>query len=300
MNDRRKPAPSAGFGRIALLVVLGACIVAGGCGNKMARIEENQLRLQTLVEMNAQQIGSVTKRIEENQQTLQQTIETLRSNTQKLVSDIESAVGEHVALQKSVRAADAAINAKIADIEQKQANLNTLTVASAADINALAGSHAKLQQTLKNDNQTLAKKITAAENDQERLQTEIQNAQAGVARVAASLNAIADEQAIIREAAKIDAEKTDTRLSLIDQKQIDQQNEIQSVSTNVRKIADQIASIQQNLTKLQEVLQNDTQTMINDLAAALDKLKTSKSSSEPAKPPKIAQTKRAASEETKK
>ncbi|MHC4740395.1 MAG: hypothetical protein ACYS8Z_00630 [Planctomycetota bacterium] len=260
MDYRKKIAARAGMVQIALILATFAFITSG-CGNKMARVEENQLRLQALVEMNAQQIGKVAHRIEENQQTLQEAIESVRSSTQRLAGDIASVVGEHVELQKSVRAADAAITGKITDIEDKQGNLHSLAVASAADIAALQSSHTKLQEKAKKDDQDLTKKITAVEIDQDRLQTEIENAQAGVARVAASLNAVADAHAKLEEVAKIDGERTATRISQIDQEQIAQQNEIQSMGSNVRKIVADIAALEENLGKLQEVLQNDAQNL---------------------------------------
>lgn len=256
-----KSVVSAGLVRIALILVLTAGLLAGGCGNNMARMEENQLRLQALVEMNAHQIGKVAQQIEANQENLHEAIESVRSNTENLAGDIASVVSEHVKLQKSIRAGDAQITAKITGIEDKQANLHSLTLASAADIDTLGSRHTQLEERVKSGSETLAMKITAMETDQERLQIEIENAQAGTERVFASLEALADAYTNIEDAAKNDSERTAGRISAINQNQLKQQNEIDSVGSNVRQMAAEMAAIGENLLKLQEVLQNDTRNL---------------------------------------
>src|SRR4030042_2277415 len=122
--DERKEFNKRAFVAGAVLAVLVAVVglSLAGCGKQMARIEENQLKVQALVELNAQQIGDVARRIEENQQALENAIGNVRDSAQKLASDLASVAGEHTKLQKMVQDNNRQIADKIAAGEQRTQN----------------------------------------------------------------------------------------------------------------------------------------------------------------------------------
>jgi len=268
--DERKEFNKGAFVARVVLAVLAATVSLSlaGCGKQMARIEENQLKVQALVELNAQQIGDVARRIEENQQALQNAIGNVRDSAQKLASDLASVAGEHAKLQKMVRDNNLQMTDKIAMMEQRQQNLQagiedvrSGTVQVAADIVGLGDKQAKLEQMIEANSRTLVSKVQAMEQDQARLQAEIKNVQVSTKQLAADLTAVAEARARLEEMVRSDRRQTDEKTAAIEQNQSSQQTEIETVKSNVRKVAASVDALEQNLLKLKEILQNDTRNL---------------------------------------
>jgi predicted nucleic acid-binding Zn-ribbon protein len=268
--DKRKESNRGTFVARAVLAVLAAAVSLSlaGCGKQMARIEENQLKVQALVELNAQQISDVARRIEENQQTLQDAIGNVRDSAQKLASDLASVAGEHTKLQKMVQDNNRQIADKMAAVEQTQQNLQAGiedvrngTVQVAADIVSLSDKQTRLEEMIEANSRTLVSKVAAMEQDQARLQTEIKNVQVGAKQLAADLTAVAEARARLEEMVRSDRRRTDEKTAAIDQGQSSQQTEIETVKNNVRKVAASVDALEQNLLKLKEILQNDTRNL---------------------------------------
>ena len=268
MYERNGYGKSVSAARIIVLLTAAVCVVAGGCGNKMARIEENQLRLQALVEMNAHQIGKAAQRADQNQQDLQTAMNLIRNSTEELAAQIVSFGSEHTKLQAKMQANNAQMNGKIAGIEQVQkgfqSNIDALqngAVAVAADMTALGENQAKLGARIDENRRTLAGNIKTIEDYQGQLQSEISNVQTGTAQVAADLAAVADAHSKLEEAAQNEMERTDGKVSALERDRLKQQKEIETLMNNVRKLTASVGALDENLLKLQGVLQNDIQNL---------------------------------------
>lgn len=268
--DKQEGIGNKGFVvRIALaLVVAVVSFGLAGCGKQMARIEENQLRLQALVEMNAEQVGEVAQRIEQNQQSLRAAIENVRNSTQQLATDIASVAGEHTRLQEIVQGNNVEMSDKIAVMEQRQQNLQTGiedlqsgTLALASDIAGLGGNQTKLEDMIAENSRTLVSKVKTLEQYQAKLQSEIKNVQAGAERVASDLAAVADAQAKLEEMSNKDRQRTAGKVAEIEQNQHSQQGEIETLRDKMRKVTVSIGALEENLLRLQEVVQSDTQNL---------------------------------------
>jgi len=268
MDERNGYGKSVFVARIVVLLAAVVCVGLGGCGNNMARIEENQLRLQALVEMNAHQIGKAAQRAEQNQQDLQVAMNLITNSTEGLAAQIASFGSEHTKLQARIQANNAQMSDKIAGVEQKQQafqrNIDDLqngTVVVAADMTALGENQAKLGEMIDENRRTLAGKVKTIEDYQGRLQSEIRNVQAGTAQVAADLAAVADAHSSLEEAVQNEKERTDGKVSTLERDRLKQQKEIETIMNNVRKLTGSVGALEDNLLKLQEVLQNDMQNL---------------------------------------
>ena len=226
MDQRNGYGKSVLVRRMVVLLALTVCGGVGGCGNKMARIEENQLKLQTLVEINAHQIGKAARQAEQNQQDLQAAIELIRSSTEELTAQIASLGSEHTNLQATMQADNARMSDKIGGIEQKQ--------------------------------QTFESEIDAYQG---RIAGEIRNILAGTAQVAADLAAVADAHAKLEETTQNERQRADAKVSVIEQDLLKQRGEIETVGSSVRKLTASVGTLEENLVKLQSVLQNDMQNL---------------------------------------
>jgi chromosome segregation ATPase len=226
MDERNGYGKSVLACRIVVLLAVAVCVGVSGCGNKMARIEENQLKLQGLVEMNAHQISKAAQQTEQNQQDLQAAIKLIRNSTEELTAQIASLGSEHTKLQATVQANNVQMSDKIGGIEQKQ--------------------------------QTFEGEIDAYQG---RIAGEIRNVQAGTAQVAADLAAVADAHARLEEAAQNERQRADGKVSVLEQDLLKQREEIEAVGGNVRKLTASVGALEENLVKLQSILQNDMQNL---------------------------------------
>jgi len=256
--DKRKESNKRTFVAKAVLAVLAAAVSLSlaGCGKQMARIEENQLKLQALVELNAQQIGDVAQRIEENQQALQDAIGNVRDSAQKLASDLASVAGEHAKLQKMVRDNNLQMTDKIAMMEQRQQNLQagiedvrSGTGQVAADIVGLGDKQAKLEQMIEANSRTL------------------------VSKVAASVDALEQNLLKLKEILQNDTRNLADIVQVIGQQQIEFEGKVER---DIRGLAESMSAVEQNRAEFQkqvEEVQSNTQAMINNLTTALEQLK---------------------------
>ena len=268
MDQRNGYGKSVFAGRIVVLLAAAVCVLVGGCGNNMARIEENQLKLQALVEINAHQIGKAAQRAEQNQQDLQTAMKLINNSTEELAAQIASFGSEHTKLQSITQASTAQTNDKIAGIEEKQqafrSNIDDLqagTVAVAADMMAFGETQARLGELIDKNWLSVADKVKTIEGVQGRLQSEIKNVQTGSAQVAADLAAVADAHSKLEEAVLKERERTDGQVSVLERDGLKQQEEIETVMSNVLKLTGSVGALEGNLLKLQEVLQNDMQNL---------------------------------------
>ena len=256
--DKRKESNKRTFVAKAVLAVLAAAVSLSlaGCGKQMARIEENQLKLQALVELNAQQIGDVAQRIEENQQALQDAIGNVRDSAQKLASDLASVAGEHAKLQKMVRDNNLQMTDKIAMMEQRQQNLQagiedvrSGTGQVAADIVGLGDKQAKLEQMIEANSRTL------------------------VSKVAASVDALEQNLLKLKEILQNDTRNLADIVQVIGQQQIEFEGKVER---DIRGLAESMSAVEQNRAEFQkqvEEVQSNTQAMIGNLTTALEQLK---------------------------
>ncbi len=226
MDQRNVYGKSVLACRIVVFLAAAVGIGVGGCGNKMARIEENQLKLQGLVEMNAHQISKTAQRAEQNQQDLQAAIKLIRDSTEELTAQIASLGSEHTNLQATMQANNAQMSDKIGGIEQKQQTFES-------EIDTYRG----------------------------RIETEISNVRAGTTQVAADLAAVADAHAKLEENARNDRQRADAKVSVLEQGLLKQREQIEAAAGNVRELTASVGALEENLVKLQSLLQNDVQNL---------------------------------------
>jgi len=273
--DERKEFNKRALVVRAVLAVLAAAVSLSlaGCGKQMARIEENQLKVQALVELNTQQIGAIAQRIEENQHTLQDAIGNVRDSAQKLASDLASVAGEHTKLQKMVRDNNLQMTDKIAMMEQGQQNLQagiedvrSGTGRVAADIVGLGDKQAKLEEMIEANSRTL------------------------VSKVAASVDALEQNLLKVKEILQNDTRNLADIVQVIGQQQIEFEGKVER---DIRGLAESMSAVEQNRAEFQkqvEEVQSNTQAMINNLTTALEQLKARVSQTGPLESTESAET----------
>jgi hypothetical protein len=107
---------------------LGAAIAAmslilAGCGKQLARIEQNQLKLQAMVEANARQIGCIAPRIGQNQQELHSGISAIGNNARLVAADMAAVADAQMKMQQTLQTNDQNLTNTLPIVEQHQRNL---------------------------------------------------------------------------------------------------------------------------------------------------------------------------------
>ena len=272
---------------LAMAIILISLSLAG-CGKQMARLEENQLKLQSLVEANARQISAVVSRIEQNQIDLQAALENVQNTTQKLASDITVATSEHTKLQKNVSDDNKQMTGRMAMMEQKlQTGIEDVqsgTMKVADDIATVVETQLKLEDVVQSDRQQMSGRIAAIEQNQTKRQSDIESLRNSVQKVATGVSALEGNLSKLQELLKNDTRDLAGIIEAIGQGQFEFEQKIQK---DVRTLADSIGAVEQNQDKLQkqiEEVQSNTQAMIDKIMTALKQLEgTPAASAEPDK-----------------
>ena len=141
-----------------------------GCGEEMAKIEEEQLKVQAMAEANAQQIAAIETQIKQNQQELRVGIEQVQNDIRKIAVDTATVSEEHLELQQSVQNSNQQTTNKIVKLEQSRNELqagieevrdNTQSAAAdmSADIANVKDEQARLYETVQSNNQQFTNNV---------------------------------------------------------------------------------------------------------------------------------------------
>ena len=275
MMEKKKGFDMKGLIIRAALVVVTVAIVPGltGCGKQMARIEESQLKLQTMVEANAQQIAAIVDYTKQNQHQLQTAVAAIKdvqSGTKKVSADIINLENEQLALQEMVQNNNRQLDDNVAAIEQNQQQLQARigdiqngTKKVAADIITLGNEQITLQEMVQSNSRQLTDNAAAIEQNQQQLQARIGDVQNDTKKVTADIITLGNEQITLQEMVQSNSRQLADNAAAIEQKQYERQGRIEGVQKNIQKLANSINVLENNLLKLQEIFQSSTQDLFS-------------------------------------
>ena len=290
-----------GFGVRGLVVrtVLAAVTVAiglslAGCGEQMARIEENQLKLQEMVKTNAEQIAAFAVYIEQNQKKLQAGVGDVQNDVRQVASDAAAFNDEQIKLHKAVQNNNLKITNKMAVIEENQNKLQVeiedvqsqgLQVAAnvtananiaadiAAGLTAVGDEQIKLRQTVQNNSQQLTNRVAVIEQNQQEWQSTIEGMQENIQKVAANISSLGQNLSKLQEMLQVNALELTGIMNVNGQEQLKFQEKIQK---DLLVFNDSMRAIKQSQDELQlqiENVRNSAEIMSNDIPEAIEQLK---------------------------
>ena len=273
-------AKKKGFGvkGLAARVVLSAGIVAiglglAGCGKQMARIEENQLKLQAMVAANTEQIADLGAWIEQSQQELQAAIKAVQNETRNVAADVGVVGDEQVKLHEAVQNNSQQTAYKVAVIEQNQQDLHAAIEAAqeqsrnvAIGVAAIGDEQVKLHEAVQNSSQQTTNRFAVIEQNQQALQAGIADVQSETRNVAADITAIADEQVKLHQTVQNNSRQMTDTLAVIEQNQQALQAGLADVQSETRNVAADITAIADEQVKLHQTVQNNSWQMTDTLA----------------------------------
>lgn len=181
----------------ALTVATGLALT--GCGNRFARMEENQVKLQRLSETNAKQVARSFARLEENQNKFRVAIADVQAATKTGVTNIAAVKEQQSSLREAFKSNSQQLAHSMAAVEQNQQGLKggiermqsgVQKVANGTD--ALLQNMLELLEALQNNNQNLANTMNVVGQKQLRFEEKIL---IDIQAIAAAVNAIEQQQA---------------------------------------------------------------------------------------------------------
>ncbi len=196
-------AKGRAIGRLIILTVLLGAMALGifGCDDRLARMEENQIRLQAMVAANARQLATVSSQVYVNNNEVQEGIQKLDRNDQDLGTGISTVQNQQDALHGTVTSGHQAIDKRMGTLDENQRLLRDgvgqvagVTQQTASDVTAIAREQATLHQMVQTSRQELGESIATVAANQEKTRTDIGQLQQAELRMAEQLVALAASQ----------------------------------------------------------------------------------------------------------
>jgi chromosome segregation ATPase len=285
---------------ILFTTLLAVALATGGCGKQMARMEDNQVRLQAMVMANARQLASVSSQVHTGQSEVNRTLAKIDKKADGINSEVLTVQNTQTQLRETMVSGNRQINRKIAQLESNQAFLKD-GVAQVANIaqntNVAVGAVAKDQATLHRMVQShkteLDDSIAAVAKNQQRTHTGIDQLQAADRSLAGQISGVADQQDVLQRLALDNTQQlvghlttlgieqtalhnslkngTQTladKLAILDQHQLDVQSVIDRVANTTSATADDITSLAATQSEMQQTQGVRYENLTGQLATA--------------------------------
>jgi len=170
-----------------------------GCGKQLARMEENQTRLQAMIAANTRDLATISDQLHTGQGKIHDSLQTLDADTQQVAAAVGTVQQEQRQFRAAVAAGHEGLHNRIAKVQDSQQTLQggvtgvaEVTQRTAADLTALAREHGTLHAVVQANQQELTGRLGAVTNNQQRIQTglgDLRQASTGLARDIASVAA---------------------------------------------------------------------------------------------------------------
>ena len=269
---------------ISAVVIIGIGLSLAGCGEEMARMQDEQLKLQAMIENNALQIAALGSRIEQNQNELQAGIVEVQDDIRKVAANTAAVGEEQMRLQETVHKNDRQMTNKIALIEQTQEELRAgivevqndtknVAVDIAADITTITDEQAGLYEKVENNSRQLTNNVALIEQNQQQWQGKIEGLQQNIQEVTTRTSALGDDLLKLQEVLQNNIRELVGMMDVGDQEQLKFQEKIQK---DLLAYDNSISAIKQSQSKLQNQIEDvriSAEAMNNELPIALEQLK---------------------------
>jgi len=266
------------------VVIIAIGLSLAGCGEEMARMQDEQLRLQAMIENNTLQIAALGTHIEQNQNEQQAGIEEVQNDIRQVAANTAALSEEQMRLQETVNKNDRQMTNKIALIEQSQDELpagivevqndtKNVAVDIAADITTITNEQAGLYEKVENNSRQLTNNVALIEQNQQEWQGKIEGLQQNIQEVNTRASALGDDLLKLQEVLQNNIRELVSMMDVSDQDQLKFQEKIQK---DLLAYDNSISAIKQSQSKLQSQIEDvriSAEAMNNELPIALGQLK---------------------------
>ena len=186
-------------------ILMALALAITGCDDRLARMEENQVRLHAMVAANTRQLATVSSQVYVNNNEVQENIQKLDRNDTDLAAGISTVQNEQGALHEAVTSAGQTLDRRMTALDENQRHLQDgvtqvagITQRTASDVTAIAREHATLHQMVQSSRKELGDSIAVVAVNQEKTRTDLGQLRQDDQRMAEQLVALAAGQDRIR------------------------------------------------------------------------------------------------------
>ena len=267
-------------------VIVSVALGVAGCGDQIARMEENQLKLQAMIEANAEQIAIIAANMEQNQYELENRVGKVQNGTSDVVADIAAVADMQMKLEAMVQSntekLSGKVAAEVASINDKQMQLEELVQSSSqqvsgkvsTDLDKVVDMQMKLQDMVQSNTTQLSEQAAVTEQLRQEVQTGIESSNNETQKLINAVAVITDEQAKQREIIQSNSENFDQRLAAVEQNQEEWQTTADLIQDSIEKLGVTVDALGQKLVTLRDIVQTSVQEMNERMQALNDSVNT--------------------------
>ncbi len=259
---------------VVIIVTIGLGLT--GCNEQMARIEDNQLKLEVMIEANAEQIAILAANMEQNQYDIEERVENAHNDTRNMAGDVAAVTDAQIKLREMVQGSNRALYNRMSMIEQAQHEMqtgikdvqnDTQTVVS--NVNAVSNEQTRLHEIVQNNGSYMADRMDVIEQQQQQWQNMFAGFKDNVQKVIARVNNLEQNLSNLREVVQNGVQDL---ISVMDSADNERLQYKQDIEEKIQSLSESMSAIQrtqeQNLFKLQEIVQNGMQDLVNVVNSA--------------------------------
>ncbi len=286
--------------RRCVVIVIFFCALAiplfavAGCDKQLARMEENQIKLQAMVAANARELATISSQLDAGQGKINESIRTLDGDTQQVAANVASVRDEQRQFRDAVAAGNEGLNRRIGSVEDNQRSFQqeltgTLSAVTnsqqriATSISELhqankelagdvAAKHDTLYAALQNSDKQATERYTALASGQSRLSTD-------VARVHTQLKTMTDDLAAgnssLKEQVAAGQQTLTTQIAGLSTSEQQLQTSVDTLGTKADRTAADLTDMRSSLQETLRVNQEALSGRIDGLSASQQQLQTS-------------------------
>ncbi len=248
------------LGIIFRTALIGVMISVGlgltGCGDQMARMEENQLKLQAMIEANAEQIAIIAANMEQNQYELENRVGKVQNGTSSVASDIAAVADMQMKLEAMVQKNTQQLSGDATIVEQVRKDVQTgiqsvhnETQKLIDNVAVITTEQARQHQVMQGYNDNVSQRLAAVEQNQQQWQTTADVLQNSIEKLSVTVDTLGQKLVTLRDILQANVREITGTMETANNGRIQYQQEM---NNHIQALTDSMMSIQQSQNDLKE------------------------------------------------
>ncbi len=275
---------------VLTVVIVAITLTLAGCGQQMAKIDENQAQLQMMVKANSIQIAEIAGSLEKSQQELRAAIGSVQGDVTQVAADVSAVAEAQMNLHATMQEGSLEMSDKIAAIGQEQKALSVNlgraiagvqgetrqvsadVTAVAAEVTAVTAEQTKMYEMAQENNLQLTNKVAVIEQAQEKRHSTIGGMEENITALAANIGALGEDVLKLQEILQSNIRELVSIADISGRKQSEFQD---SMRKNLQTLDESLTTLKASQSKLQSRIEQmrSEPPNLGDMPAAIDQLR---------------------------
>ncbi|NLZ06194.1 MAG: hypothetical protein GXY19_13580, partial [Phycisphaerae bacterium] len=270
---------------VIIAILFGALVAtafgAAGCGDQMARMQQNQVKLQAMVAANARELATLSSQVHVSQDRIEEGFAGLEQDIRNTDARLAAVQSEQAQLHQTVAANDQNMNARLTQLTDNQASLRD-GIAHVADIaqrtnttvSTVARDQATLHQLVQNNKKELVESITTVANNQEQTHAGIHQLHQADQNLANLIATVTAKQEALQKLTEGNHEQLTGSLAALSTHQGQFRGEMGDLRSLTQTVAADVTALGNEQAALHDTVRANTATLVAGQGAIRDTLRT--------------------------